>query len=214
MKRAAFQASSVVSALLLASIIGLSPAAADTTLTVGKAIRTAPLTIPVDVGYQAGIFKKHGLDVNVVEFSGGSKAIQAMAAGAVDIGDDAGTSLAFVAKGAPMIAVCESSSTIPLLAIGVPADSPAKSAKDLKGKLVGVANSGSLTDWLAQQFSIKEGWGPDGITRVAIGNTPASIAAAFKTHQVDADLSEAGIFYKMEENNSGRLLATSFIHNT
>ena len=188
------------------ALVASVPAFADTTLTVGKASANADPIIPVNIGFDQGIFKKHGLDVKIVDFSGGAKMAQAMAAGAIDIGDGAGTEMAFVAKGDPMIAVCESASTFPFLGVGVPADSTAKSAKDLKGKIMGVSSSGSLTDWLAKQLSIKQGWGPDGMNRVAIGNAAPGILAAFKAHQVDGDIGEAAQFYSMEENKAGRLL--------
>jgi hypothetical protein len=53
--------------------------AASATLTVGKAAPNADPIIPVNVGEQLGIFKKHGLDLKIVDFTGGSKMTQAMA---------------------------------------------------------------------------------------------------------------------------------------
>ena len=206
MNRDAFRASILGAAAVALAALAGAPAFADTTLTVGKASANADPIIPVNIGYQVGIFKKHGLDVKIVDFGGGAKMAQAMAAGAIDIGDGAGTEMAFVAKGDPMIAVCESASTFPFLGVGVPEDSPAKSPKDMKGKIMGVSSPGSLTDWLAKQLSIKEGWGPDGMKRVAIGNGAASIIAAFRAHQVDGDVGEAALFYSMDEKGAGRLL--------
>jgi NitT/TauT family transport system substrate-binding protein len=201
-----FRAALLAAGILALGIGGLRPAIADTTLTVGKASANADPIMPVNIGFEKGIFKKHGLDVKIVDFAGGAKMAQAMAAGAIDIGDGAGTEMAFITKGDPMIAVCESASTFPFLGVGVPADSPAKTAADLKGKIMGVSSPGSLTDWLAKQLSIKQGWGPDGMTRVAIGNAAPGILAAFKAHQVDGDIGEAALFYNMEEKNAGRLL--------
>src|SRR5436309_2203657 len=91
----------------LAIALLLSTAADATTLTVGKAAPTADPIIPVNVGDRLGIFKKHGLDLKIVDFTGGARMSQAMAAGSIDIGDGAGTEMALVAKGVPMLAVCE-----------------------------------------------------------------------------------------------------------
>jgi ABC-type nitrate/sulfonate/bicarbonate transport system substrate-binding protein len=94
-------------AITIGSIIaGWAPAIAAT-LTVGKAAPNADPIIPVNVGDKLGIFKKHGLDLTIVDFTGGSKMTQAMVAGSIDIGVGAGTEMAFVAKGAPMTAICE-----------------------------------------------------------------------------------------------------------
>ncbi len=193
-------------AIAFGTIIGGTLASAGTALTVGKAAPNADPIIPVNVGDKLGIFKKHGLDLTIVDFTGGSKMAQAMAAGAIDIGDGAGTEMALVAKGVPMLGVCESAGPFPFLGIGVPADSPIKSVKDLKGKKMGISSSGSLTDWLTKELETKEGWGPDGVTHVAIGNGAASIVAAFRDRLVDADIGETALFLNMEEKKTGRLL--------
>ena len=85
-----------------------------------------------------------------------------MIAGSIDIGDGAGTQMALIAKGAPMMAVCENTTTFPFLSVGVPWDSPITSVEELKGKKIGVSTPGSLTDWLAQELERTQGWGPDG----------------------------------------------------
>jgi ABC-type nitrate/sulfonate/bicarbonate transport system substrate-binding protein len=187
------------------SIYGQTPAAA-TTLTVGKAAPNSDPIIPVNVGDKIGIFKKHGLDLKIVNFTGGSKMSQAMAAGSIDIGDGAGTEMALIAKGVPMLAVCETAGPVPFLSVGVPWDSPIRSIEQLKGKKVGVSTAGSLTNWLAKELARKQGWGPDGVTPVTIGNGAASIIAAFREHLVDADISVTSLFLAMEENKTGRPL--------
>jgi NitT/TauT family transport system substrate-binding protein len=184
---------------------GIAPAA-PATLTVGKAAPNAAPIIPVNVGEQLGIFKKHGLDLKIVDFTGGSRMTQAMAAGALDIGDGAGTEMALVAKGAPMIAICETAGPIPFIGIGVPWDSPIKTIDQLKGKKIGYSSAGSLTDWLTKELARKQGWAPQDVTGVAIGNGASSIIAAFREHLIDADVAVTALFLAMEENKTGRLL--------
>jgi NitT/TauT family transport system substrate-binding protein len=180
--------------------------AASATLTVGKAAPNADPIIPVDIGEQLGIFKKHGLDLKIVDFTGGSKMTQAMAAGALDIGDGAGTEMALVAKGAPMIAICETVGPIPFIGIGVPWDSPIKTIDQLKGKKIGYSSAGSLTDWLTRELARKQGWAPTDVTGVGIGNGASSIIAAFREHLIDADVAVTSLLLAMEENKTGRLL--------
>jgi NitT/TauT family transport system substrate-binding protein len=184
-----------------------APAFAQTTLTVGKANPTSDAITPVNVGDQLGIFKKHGLDLRIVDFGGGSKMVQALTAGAIDIGDGAGTEMAFVAKGAPMLAVCESTGPAPFLGVGVPWDSPVKKLEDLKGKTIGVSSPGSFSDWSGHQLARHFGWGPDGVKTVSIGGGPAPIAAALRTHLVDAVISTTALFLEFEETKQGRLIA-------
>lgn len=192
-------------AVTLASL-AVPPAVAETLLTVAKAAATADNMLPINVGDELGIFKKHGLELKIVDFDSGSKMAQAVAAGSIDIADGAGVEMAFIAKGAPMKAVCEDEGTFPFLSVGVPWDSPIKTVTELKGKTVGVSSAGSLTDWLAQELASKEGWGPDGITRVAIGSGTASVTASFRGGLVDADISATSLFLNMEERQIGRVL--------
>src|ERR1700687_4325802 len=105
----------IIAIALVLAAEASAPASADTTVSVGKASATSDAIIPVNVGDELGIFKKHGLDLKIIDFGGGSKMTQAMTAGAIDIDDGAGTEMAFVAKGAPMIAVCESTAPAPFL---------------------------------------------------------------------------------------------------
>ncbi len=196
-----------VASVALAPALWASPASAETTLTVGKAAANSDAIIPVNVGDQVGIFKKHGLKLKIVDFSGGSKMAQALAAGSIDIGDGAGTEMVLTYKGVPAKAICESAGPLSFLAIGVPKDSPIKSIDDLKGKKIGISRAGSLTDHIAHDLAKQKGWGEDGITTVAIGNGSAGIVAAFRQHLIDADISVTSLFLTMEEKGTGRLLA-------
>lgn len=197
----------IVAAALFLAAAAYSPAFAETILTVGKASPTSDALIPVNVGDTLGIFGKHGLRLKITDFRGGSKMAQAMAAGAIDIGDGAGTEMAFVAKGAPMIAVCESAATAPFLGIGVPWDSPIKSLADLKGKRIGVSSPGSFSDWSGHELARAQGWGRDGVTTVAVGGGTAPAQAALRTHEVDAVIGNTSLFLAFEETRNGRLIA-------
>ncbi len=197
----------VVGLAIAVGSLGLpSVALAQTTLTVGKAAPNADPIIPINVGDQLGIFKKHGLNLKIVDFTGGSKMATAMAAGSIDIGDGAGTEMALVAKGVPMTAVCESAGPIPFIGIGVPYDSPIKTIDQLKGKKIGFSSAGSLTDWLIRELVRAEKWQPQDVTGVAIGNGAGNIISAFRAHLIDADVGVTSLFLAMEEKQTGRLL--------
>jgi len=66
-------------AVIFGALVVAPAASAQTTLVVGKAAPNADPIIPVNIGEQLGIFKKHGLDLKIVDFTGGSKMTQAMA---------------------------------------------------------------------------------------------------------------------------------------
>jgi ABC-type nitrate/sulfonate/bicarbonate transport system substrate-binding protein len=192
-------------ASVLAAAMISPPASAESMLVVGKAAPNAEAIIPVNVGDRLGVFKKHGLNLKIVDFAGGSKMVQALTAGSIDIADGDGSQMAFVAKGVPMIAVCENATTLPYTSIGIPWDSPIKTKDDLKGKKIGVSAAGSMTDWLAQEFARKQGWKQEDIFRVMIGSG-SSAAAAFHDHQIDAYIGGTTTFLTMAEKQAGRVL--------
>jgi NitT/TauT family transport system substrate-binding protein len=117
-------------AIATGSIIAGWTQSSAATLTVGKAAPNADPIIPVNVGDKLGIFKKHGLDLTIVDFTGGSKMTQALTAGSIDVGVGAGTEMAFVAKGAPMTAICETAGPPSFLSIGVPRSTRASSPSE------------------------------------------------------------------------------------
>ena len=69
---------------------------------VGKAVPTAWIFTPIDVGVEVGIFKRHGLDVDILAFAGDARLNQAMAAEGVEIGLAGGTNIGFALKGVPI----------------------------------------------------------------------------------------------------------------
>lgn len=205
------------SLLFCALVTAVAPrASAATALLVGTSHQTADAELPATVGIELGIFEKHGLDVKITDFGGGSRMMQAMTAGSIGIGVGAGSEMALIAKGAPALAVCEDASTLPYFSVGVPYDSPLRSLEQLKGKKVGITNEGSLTAWLARQLARHEGWKPDAINTVAIGGNPTGVTAALRAHLVDANIGSTMEIEDMESHKIARVLApaSSFIGRT
>ncbi|MGH7033507.1 MAG: ABC transporter substrate-binding protein [Stellaceae bacterium] len=183
-------------------------ARADDKLRVGKAVAVNIGYVPLDVGMEYGIFRNHGLDIEEMNFAGGAKIAQAMTAGAVDISLSAGPDMAFVAKGAPEIAIASIAESAAFMVYLVGKQSTARKMEDLRGKKIGITSPGSLTDWLAERLNQVNGWTSDRdrVTRVAVGGSAASTLAAIKTGQVDASIGAPQLGYELEEKHEGRLL--------
>jgi NitT/TauT family transport system substrate-binding protein len=161
------------------------PAAAGDTINVGKAVPFAWTFIPVEVGIETGIWKKHGFDeVKVQSFGGDARMQQGLIAKAVEFGLGSGPGMAFATKGGAGMPVAAFATGPRNLSIIVLYDSPYAKPSDFKGKKFGVSTAGSLTDWLTRRLSFVQGWGPEGITPVALGGLEPSLAA-LKTKQVD-----------------------------
>src|SRR5262245_3962147 len=123
-----------VASLAVAAIVVFGgQASAQTKVRVGQPQAGTFQFVPLQVGIEAGIFRKHGIDLEVVSFGGGPRVQQAIAAGAIDIGIGSGPELALVAKGAPEIGVAAIADAPYSVLLAVLKDSPIKAAEDLKG---------------------------------------------------------------------------------
>jgi NitT/TauT family transport system substrate-binding protein len=192
-------------AAALASLIFISTADAQTTLRLGKAQANQFAFIPADVGVETGIFKKHGIDLDISAFAGDAKMVQALTADSLDIALGGSPSFAAIVKGAPMKAVAVFSGAPNIIMLTVLKDGPLKKVDDLKGKTISVSGAGSLTYWLTQQLSRRLGWGDDGMKITPLGASEAQIAALL-THQIDGTTTDSVTVEKFVESGNGRIL--------
>jgi NitT/TauT family transport system substrate-binding protein len=197
----------VIAALLSAAFfVGMSGVAmAQSMLRVGKAVAGPFDFVPLDVGIVKGFFKKHGVDVEEVDFDGSAKLQQGLGADAIDLGLGSGPELAFVAKGNTDIAVAVFAGPPDSQVLVVRQESLIKSAADLKSTKVGVSTVGSLTDWLTRELSRQQGWGPDGIVTVALGSESARIAS-LRTGGTDGMVTDVATALRLAEEGAGRTI--------
>ena len=168
------------------------PARAADTVRMGKSLATLFAYTPIDVGLAEGFFQKENLDVQVTAFNGAATQYRGLTADAIDMSLSSGPGMVFVTKGLPAKAVAAIMGR-PYLVVIVPADSPAKTIDDLKGKNIGVATTGSVTEWAPKEVARKRGWAPGDLKTVAIGGEMATTTAALVTHRVDATIQGLGV---------------------
>src|SRR5262249_53915642 len=100
-----------------------------------------------EVGQRAGIFRKHGLELELLYTQGSGETQQPVVAGAADIGVAVGImgALAFYAKGAPLRIIGAETTGAADLYWYVKADSPIRSIKDADGRTIAYSTTGSST---------------------------------------------------------------------
>lgn len=186
-------------------VLGSGAASAQTSIRFGKAQANQFAFVPADVGVDTGIFKKHGVDLEISAFGGDAKMMQALTAGSIDIALGGGPAFATIVKGAPMKAVAAGADAPNTIMLVVLKEGPIKTVDDLKGRSVSVSTAGSLTYWLTQQLSRAQGWGDNGIKITPLGLSEAQIAA-LKTKQVDGVTTDSVTVDKFVETGAGRVL--------
>jgi NitT/TauT family transport system substrate-binding protein len=105
---------------------------------------------PWTVAYDAGFFKKHGLDVELVYIGSTTIAATAIMAQDIAVGNAAGSGIAnAVVRGADLVSA---GCVINVLAYELVVLDSIKSAEDLKGKSIGISRFGSVSDVAAREL--------------------------------------------------------------
>ena len=190
--------------LFVLALLAGQQASAQEKLRVGKAVAESFAFIPLDVGLRQGIFKSHGLDIEITAFGGGARLQQAMAADGIDIGVSAGPELALLEKGAPVKGVAMPFGPPVYLMLLVRPGDAIRSAADLKGRKIGVSSARSLTGWLAIELSRQQGFGPRGIELVS--SPPRASLASIKTGQIDGMVTDLTFALRAEQAGEGKIL--------
>jgi NitT/TauT family transport system substrate-binding protein len=150
-----------------------------------------------EVGQRAGIFKKHGLELEIVYTQGAGETQQAAISGSVDIGVAAGIMgvLGAYSKGAPVRIIGAETTGAADLYWYVKADSPIQSLKDTNGKTLAYSTNGSSTHGIVTAFMREYGLGakptatggpPGTLTQVMSGQIDVGWAAPpFGLDQLD-----------------------------
>jgi len=143
--------------------------------------------LPLTVAEQLGYFKAEGLDVTIVDFAGGSRALQAVVGGSADVVSGAfehTVNMQF--KGQHMRAFVLQGAA-PQIVLGINPRTMAgfKTIADLKGKKVGVTAPGSSTNVMLNFVLAKAGLKPSDVSVIGVGAGNGAVAA-MRAGQIDA----------------------------
>jgi NitT/TauT family transport system substrate-binding protein len=132
----------------------MSTAHAQDTLKVAAGQRGNWDTTIAEMGQRAGIFKKHGLVLEILWTQGGGETQQAVISGSVDIGVAPGIMgvLSAFSKGAPVRIIGAETTGASDLYWYVPTQSPIKSLKETDGKTIAYSTNGSSTHGIVTAF--------------------------------------------------------------
>jgi NitT/TauT family transport system substrate-binding protein len=133
---------------------GWQTAHAQDTLKIAAGQRGNWDTTIAEVGQRGGIFKKNGLELEILWTQGGGETQQAVISGSVDIGVAPGIMgvLSAFSKGAPVRIIGAETTGAADLYWYVPATSPIKSLKDTEGKTIAYSTNGSSTHGIVTAF--------------------------------------------------------------
>ena len=179
----------MIRALWLAALaLGLASSAdAQTSVRLAVGGKPALFYLPLTVTERLGYFKQEGLNVEISDFAGGARALQALIGGSADVVTGAfDHTIQMHAKGQPIVAVTELGHYpgFVLAMLASKAELYRKPA-DLKGMKIGITAPGSSTHFMARYLLARNGLKEDDAAFIGIGTGQTAVAAV-KRGEIDA----------------------------
>jgi len=163
--------------------------------------------LPLTLAEQLGYFRAEGLEVEISDFAGGARALQAVVGGSADVVSGAYEHTinlqnkgqmfqAFVLQGrAPQIALGISNKTLPGY----------KSVADLRGRKIGVTAPGSSTNMMANLVLSRAGIKAGDVSFIGVG-TSAGALTALRSGQIDAICNIDPVMTMLEQKGDVRVV--------
>jgi NitT/TauT family transport system substrate-binding protein len=203
----------LVALVLFVGVFSSAARAQNTRLNIGYSAISAD-QLPAWIAKESGIFAKHGLDVQLIFFTGGTTSILALVSGDVPITQVSGPGLVnSVLAGSDAVFIAAGTTSLNYVLMGKPG---VKSTEQLKGGTLAISRFGSATDSIAR-FALRKigmtpgkdvtlmqvGSGPERMNAIMTGrvtagviNPPSSFIAEKKGLAIIADVAQMGLVFQ------------------
>jgi NitT/TauT family transport system substrate-binding protein len=164
--------------------------------------------LPLTISEQLGYFKAEGLELEISDFAGGAKALQALVGGSADVVSGAYEHTINMQSKNQFIQSIVLMGRAPQIAIGVSTKTMAgyKSLKDLKGKRIGVSAPGSSTNMIANLVLSRAGLQPSDVSIVGVGTSSGALAA-LRSGQIDAMSNTDPVMTMLEQKGDVKIIS-------
>jgi NitT/TauT family transport system substrate-binding protein len=172
-------------------------------ITIGVGGKALFYYLPLTIALQKGYFKSEGLDVEVQDFPGGARALQALLGGSVDVVSGAFEhTITQQAKGQNIEAlVLQGKYAGIVLGMSKAKAATYKSPADLKGMKIGVTAPGSSTNMFVNILLAKAKLPPDSVAIIGVGATAGAVAI-MKRGEIDAISNLDPVIAQLESDGS------------
>ena len=143
--------------------------------------------LPLTIAEQRGYFKAEGLEITIVDFAGGARALQAVVGGSADVVSGAFEHTVNMQHKGQRLRAFVLQGKAPQIVLGVNPKTMAgyKTIADLKGKKIGVTAPGSSTNVMVNFILAKAGLKPSDVSIIGVGAAQGAVAA-MRSGQIDA----------------------------
>jgi NitT/TauT family transport system substrate-binding protein len=188
--------------------LAAKPEKPDVTIAVGG--KSSLYYLPMTLADRLGYFKAEGLNVEIADFAGGSKALQAMLGGSADVTAGGFDHVIVLQARGQKVQGFVLMLSVPAISLGVTKEKAAtyRSPKDLKGMKIGVTAPGSTTHMFVNRVLAMGGVAPDEVSIIGVGGGPTAVAAA-RGGQIDALANVEPAITMLERSGTIKVIAES-----
>jgi len=199
----------VAAALAVASAgAAYAQALEKTKVTLGVGGQAGLYYLAMTLADTMGAFKAEGLDVEINDFAGGAKSLQALVGGSVDVVTGAYEhTIRMQAKGQDIVSVIELG-RYPGISLVVRKEKAGSynNGAGMKGWKIGVSAPGSSTNMIVWSIMAKAGLKTDDASFIGVG-TGATAYAAMQKGEIDALSSVEPVATKLQQDGIGVIVA-------
>ena len=164
--------------------------------------------LPLTIAEQLGYFRDEGLEVEISDFAGGARALQAVVGGSADVVSGAYEHSINLQSKNQFFQAFVLQGRAPGIAVGVSTKTMAhyRTLADLKGKKIGVTAPGSSTNMVSNLLLSRVGLKASDVSYVGVG-TSAGALAAVRAGQIDAISNIDPVMTMLEQKGDVRIVA-------
>ena len=204
-------------AVVVAGAAALSPFAGHGLAAPGKSRvviavggRATLYYLPLTLAERLGYFRDEGLEVEIADFPGGAKALQALMGGSADVCSGGFEhTLQMQAKGQKLQAFVLQGNAALALALVKGRFEGYAGPKDLRGRRIGVTAPGSTTHMLVNHLLASVQLKPEDVSIIGVGTGAAAVGAA-RSGQIDALSSVEPALVMLERSGDARVVHETY----
>lgn len=164
--------------------------------------------LPLTISEQLGFFRAEGLDIQISDFAGGARALQAVVEGSADVCSGAYEHTINLQSKNQMFQAFVLQGRAPQIAFGVSVRNMPdyKSIADLRGKKIGVSAPGSSTNMMANLVLSRGGLKASDVSFIGVG-TAADALLALRSGQIDAISNTDPVMTMLEQKGEVKIIS-------
>jgi NitT/TauT family transport system substrate-binding protein len=164
--------------------------------------------LPLTIAEQLGYFRAEGLDVEISDFAGSARALQAVGGGSADVVSGAYENTINLQSKNQMFQSFVLQGRAPQIAVGVSrrAMPGYRAVAELRGKKIGVSAPGSSTNMVASIVLARAGLKASDVSFIGVGASTAAVAA-LRSGQVDAMSNTDPVMTMLEQKGEVRIIS-------